>query len=381
MMYNNNNKYGLKKSLNCTSSEQGILIGTNPIDTLLIEINELWIKDLILLLDGTQSILDIQSQLKQKGYQLEKENILEKIKLFFDNDLLDDYNSNDNQDIHTALNENEIERYDRQMLLFKSIAGDDKGALSNQVKLKNSKICLIGIGGIGSYVFYALAAMGVGEIKVVDFDKVELSNLSRQILYTEDDIDHYKIDVARKKSELINSNVKYEFINDMITDTQRACEIIKDSDLVILCADIPRGKIGGIINKAAFELKVPVIYGGSARTCITCGPIIIPGETECYACFFDLDKKTTNSKDDDIVQFIRNRYTTTLIDPYNSMAGSLISLEAVKLLTNFQASRLKGEMMILDTDDYSISKIKGEAKASCNICGQGEEQKVYKLFN
>lgn len=90
--------------------------------------------------------------------------------------------------------------------------------------------------------------------------------------------------------------------------------------------------------------------------------------------------KNYNSKDEEIVNFIRNRYTTTLIDPYNSMAGAIISLEAVKFLTEFQSSRLIGEMMMIDTDDYTITKVRSEPNDSCCICGNGDNQKVYKLF-
>lgn len=377
---NYSSKFGFRKSLNCSSTVNGLLFGTNPGDTILIETQEIWIKDLILLLDGTKNILDIQSLLKQKGHNISKDNIIEKIQLFYENSLLDKYDTEISYLSGHIFNEAEIERYDRQLLLFKSITGDNNGANEIQIKLKNSKVCLIGVGGIGSYVFYALAAMGIGHITAVDFDKVELSNLSRQILYGEDDIDQYKVDVAKRKSKHINSNVTYKFINDIITDVEKAIEIMNGHDLIILCADIPRGKIGSIINEASYKLNIPVIYGGSSRTWLTCGPIIVPNETKCYDCFFNVDMKHFNSKDEEIVNFIRNRYTTTLIDPYNSMAGAIISLETVKFLTEFQKSRLIGEMMMIDTDDYTITKVASEGNDNCVICGNGNDRKIYQLF-
>ncbi len=87
-----------------------------------------------------------------------------------------------------GLSESEYNRFDRQINLFKHVSGNFDNALLANSKLKDAKITIAGLGGCGSYVFYTLSAMGVGHIKSYDFDIVEESNLSRQILYNYNDL-------------------------------------------------------------------------------------------------------------------------------------------------------------------------------------------------
>lgn len=109
--------------------------------------------------------------------------------------------------------------------------------------------------------------MGIGKITAVDFDKIELSNTSRQMLYWESDIGKYKVDVAKEKMLKINPRVDYEFINKKISSVEDVVSVAKNSDMIYLCADTPRGKIIDIVDEAALLLRVRCTYNGSIYKC------------------------------------------------------------------------------------------------------------------
>ena len=169
----------------------------------------------------------------------------------------------------------ERERYDRQ-LKIKEI-GDDE-----QEKLKQAKVIIAGSGGLGSPAAIYLAAAGVGTIRIVDHDKVELSNLNRQILHWDKDIGRNKVDSAAEKLNQLNPRIKIEAVQETI-DEANASRLVAGFDLIVDGLDnLPTRYL---LNKAAIENDIPFIHGtvygleGRAMT-------IIPGKTACLKCVY-----------------------------------------------------------------------------------------------
>ena len=132
-----------------------------------------------------------------------------------------------------------LERYSRQIII------KDIGALG-QKKISSSKILIIGAGGLGCPVADLLSRAGVGEIGIVDNDKVTLSNLHRQTMYNNKDIDKYKVNVLKDKLKKINSNVKIKVFKVRITENN-ANDIIKRYDFIIDGSDNFKTKF--VVNK------------------------------------------------------------------------------------------------------------------------------------
>ena len=109
------------------------------------------------------------------------------------------------------LSEKELDRFSRQVML-QQIGYD------GQLKLKNSTVCVVGVGGLGNPITSRLAAMGVGKLRIVDRDVIELSNLHRQTMFNEDDVGQVKVEVAAKKLKKINPEIEIEALPISIND-------------------------------------------------------------------------------------------------------------------------------------------------------------------
>ena len=126
-------------------------------------------------------------------------------------------------------NDHELEKYSRQIIL-------NEVGPEGQQKLKKASVLIIGIGGLGSSVIQYLNAAGVGKIGIVDYDKVELSNLNRQLIYKNSDIGKSKVDVAKNYISELNSFTKIE-IFEMRIDEKNLPDIIGDYDIIADCTD------------------------------------------------------------------------------------------------------------------------------------------------
>jgi adenylyltransferase/sulfurtransferase len=169
----------------------------------------------------------------------------------------------------------DLERYDRQILL------PELGA-EGQEKLKKAKTFIAGAGGLGCPVSLYLAAAGVGEIRLVDHERVELSNLNRQVLHWAKDIGREKVDSAREKLQGLNADVCTEAIAETITE-DNVFQLVADYDLIIDAMDNFATRY--LLNRVALAKNIPLFHGavygfeGRATT-------IIPGETACFRCLY-----------------------------------------------------------------------------------------------
>ena len=173
------------------------------------------------------------------------------------------------------LNEKEKEKYERQIII------PDFG-LEGQLKLKKSKVLIVGLGGLGSGALYYLASAGIGHIGILDKDKVDLTNLNRQILHYEDDIGVLKIISAGNKISKLNPDVKIKEHNVSLSD-ENARSIISQYDFVIEASDNFETKF--LVNDTCVKLAIPFVIGGVLQfegQLMT----VIPKKSACYRCMF-----------------------------------------------------------------------------------------------
>lgn len=183
------------------------------------------------------------------------------------------------------LSPRELERYSRNAAFFhgSGLAPRDHG-WDAQVRLKRSRVLVLGLGGTGSHTAWALAACGVGAIHCVDRDLVELSNLTRQALYREADIGSPKVDVAVARLAEVNSSVRVTGETRAVECEEDMLDLVRGFDAVAMCADEPAGR-GGIriwVNRACLAEKIPWALGGYN------GPLVsvaaFTPEGPCYEC-------------------------------------------------------------------------------------------------
>ncbi|MCW3160938.1 HesA/MoeB/ThiF family protein [Chryseobacterium oryctis] len=144
-----------------------------------------------------------------------------------------------------------FERYSRQIFI-------EEIGLEGQRKIMNSKVLVIGAGGLGSPVIQYLVAAGVGTLGVVDYDKVELHNLNRQVIHTEDSVGISKVKSAEKFVERLNNQVKFIGLEERI-DEYNIEEIVSQFDIVVDCSD--NFKTRYLVNDFCVILKKTLVYG------------------------------------------------------------------------------------------------------------------------
>lgn len=284
----------------------------------------------------------------QKEYIL-KNDFLECFEFMRKNNILKKYYDIGIEDDYIA------EKYKRQVQSFNSLPNCEIGdAWKIQNRLANSHICIIGVGGTGSYLSLALSCMGINKLTILDHDSVELSNTSRQILYSENDIGRLKIDVAKEKLKTYNSRITINTICKLI-ENAKDLESIKDTniDLLICCADTPRGKIQYAVDDFCSKYKIPwFCYGPYNHSQIHIGPIYDINQNRTYT--------STNPKDTILhssprIKNINKNFIASICDAYNGLASQVASIEVLKYLTNKSKSSIMNKRYIINTDTWNVS--------------------------
>lgn len=242
-----------------------------------------------------------------------------------------------------SLNLKDAIRYDRQMMIK---GWGEKG----QIKLKSSKIVIAGVGGLGCPAALYLTAAGVGEIKLIDNEKVELSNLNRQILHWESDIGKFKVKSAEEKLKKINSEVNVTVETSSITE-ENAFELIKGFNLVIDALDNFEARF--YLNKACVENNIPLIHGaieGFEGRFTT----IIPKTSPCLACIYGK------------IPFYKGKFPVVGVTP--AVIAALQSMEALKLIIGIGELTIN-RLLIFDGLKMEFNEVKIERNVKCKVCG------------
>ena len=248
-------------------------------------------------------------------------------------------------------NNHELERYSRQIML-EGIGYD------GQLKLRDAHVCVVGVGGLGTPIVSQLAAMGVGHLRIIDRDVVELSNLHRQTIYNDSDIGQVKVEVAAKKLMAMNPNIEVEPMPVSVNE-YTAPKIVEGCDVVIDGLDSVMARYA--LNDACLQLKIPYVYGGAIGL-LGSACTIIPNETACLRCIFP------SLVDDDMPTCSTEGIHPSVL---SVIAGTEVS-EAVKIVVGHKP-RLLNKLLYFDLADLTFDLIDIKRNAGCISCGDGKK--------
>lgn len=246
-----------------------------------------------------------------------------------------------------ALSSEERQRYSRQIVL-RTIG------LEGQKKLKNSRVCVVGIGGLGCFSSVQLASMGIGFLRLIDQDVIDITNLHRQILYDTNSIGYPKVEIAEQKLKALNPHINIEAL-PLTLNEETAEEIVKDVDVVIDGLDrfAPRYAL----NKACVNHNVPYIHGGALETYGNVSTII-PHETACLECYLG------NLSDE-------GRPTCETAGVLPAVLATIASIqvsETIHILLG-QEPALRNKVLFLDLNAVSFSTLNIVKRDDCGTCG------------
>jgi len=243
---------------------------------------------------------------------------------------------------------------------FKDSYSDNQLSLNleknkNTKKLSDSKVLIVGTGGLGSPVAFALASLGIGTIGLVDYDKVEISNLNRQILHSTSRIDMPKVDSAEVFIKNINSNIKVVTYNTDI-NVNNAKDIIKDYDVIIDGVDNFPARY--LLNDFCFFLNKPLVDAAAVKfhgLIMT----ILPNEGPCYRCVFPVTPEQNN---------VMSCSESGVLGPVPGVMGFIQAAEVVKLLIG-ASETLCNRIIYYDALDCDFDFINTNKSPKCNLCG------------
>ncbi len=246
------------------------------------------------------------------------------------------------------MNDDQLLRYSRQILL-------PNFGVEAQQALLDSHVVIMGLGGLGSPVAMYLAAAGVGELTLVDFDVVDLSNLQRQIIHNTESLQQPKVESAAKHIRSLNPEVNVNCINQQL-EQQQLIELLEDKTLLLDATDNFNTRF--MINRACFQTSTPLISGAAIRME---GQVSVfdfrNPESPCYRCLYEeAGEEDTSCSENGVMA------------PMVGMIGSIQAMEAIKLITGY-GECLVGKLLVCDAlyQDWRTMKFKQDP--GCPVCG------------
>jgi adenylyltransferase/sulfurtransferase len=241
-----------------------------------------------------------------------------------------------------------FDRFNRQIAL------PDIG-YDGQEKIHNAKALLIGAGGLGSAAAYYLAAAGISTLGIADNDKVEISNLNRQILHNQNRIGMKKVASAKKTLEKLNPAIEITTYPEKLGASDDFVQLVKNYDIVVDCTDNYQARYA--INKTCIEARKPWVYGavsgfeGQAMT-------ILPNKGPCYDCLYPSPP---------YIQ--KENQPPGVIGVSPGLIGVIQATETLKYILD-QGSLLVGNLLFADLLEMKFSKFRVTRNKQCKSCGK-----------
>ena len=250
--------------------------------------------------------------------------------------------------MHRELSEEELYIYSRQIVL------EDIGH-DGQLAIRDAKVCLIGVGGLGSPIALKLVGMGIGTLRFVDRDVVSRTDLHRQHLYDVDTVGQPKVEVAHKRLSRLNPDVTLEPVPEAL-NSLNADDLIADMDIVIDGLD--RIETRYIVNRSCNRLKVPYVFGAATASYGNVSTLI-PDQTFCLECFMP------DLKNEDIP-------SCSVVGVHPSVVGVVASIqvsEAIRLLTGL-TPKLLNKLLYVDLKEFEFNVLDVPRLDTCRVCGK-----------
>ncbi|WHU43473.1 molybdopterin-synthase adenylyltransferase MoeB [Pseudomonas fulva] len=247
------------------------------------------------------------------------------------------------------LSDQELLRYSRQVLLSQI-------DIDGQLRLKQSKALIVGLGGLGSPVALYLAAAGVGELHLADFDTVDLTNLQRQVIHDSASVGMSKVDSALQRLQAINPEIDL-IAHRQALDEDSLVAAVSAVDLVLDCSD--NFGTREAVNAACVAAAKPLVSGAAIR---------LEGQlsvfdprrdySPCYHCLYGHGSEAELTCSE-----------AGVIGPLVGLVGSLQALEAMKLLAGF-GEPLVGRLLLIDALGTRIRELRVKRDPGCAVCGK-----------
>ncbi|MEU4744001.1 ThiF family adenylyltransferase [Actinosynnema sp. NPDC023658] len=268
------------------------------------------------------------------------------------------------------------ERWSNNLGFFETYASLSRSKYDFQRRIRDAKVGVLGVGGIGSHVFIDLVAIGFEDIRILDFDRIEVSNFNRQIIYGEPDVGRVKVEVAAERARALNSNVRVSTIQKKLTSADDVYEAVHDRDVVIAVVDRPKVHVMHWLNEGCVRAGT-VLIGGGVDTQRAFHYSVVPGLSGCLECWYRSvqDNDPTSRMVQGVLDDIDREggafgEDTAAFNGLVAMDASLMVGEMVRFTSRVSPPLSIGRMLGLSFHDPRLEEFESWKRLpDCAVCG------------
>jgi bacteriocin biosynthesis cyclodehydratase domain-containing protein len=269
----------------------------------------------------------------------------------------------------------DMARFDRQLRYFSDLASSDGVTPSQcQARLGAARVAILGVGGLGGRVALELACCGVGELCLVDGDEVELSNLNRQIQFTEADIGASKAEAMAARLRAFNSEIRVEASARRLESQAELADFVAGADVVVASADWPAHEIEAWCNSACFELRIPYITMAQLPPKVRIGPFYVPGSSGCHECQQIAWRRDYPLFDRVIEQQKAQPSTAATLGPASGLIAAQVGMDVVHFLTGLTPPASLGAACMYDLRTMEVERLPVAPEPECPVCSHLREE-------
>jgi bacteriocin biosynthesis cyclodehydratase domain-containing protein len=271
----------------------------------------------------------------------------------------------------------DLQRYKANINFFNTLPGT-ASKFERQAQLKQTTGFLFGLGGIGSNVCTALAELGIGRMVAVDFDRVELSNLNRQVLYSTPAVGRSKAEVATARIREFNPDIQFVAHDQRITSLDDVREVLDESvpDFVVNLADKPNGYIDHWVNRACVERDMPLFAAGIHCGVGTAYSVDAPGTSACYACRVSAELAATPALAEEL-EYIRtsdHNHANGALGLTCMLQAYIVASEILRHLLGVATPLTRDRTLEVDFLTFEQTWHTFPRRADCEVCGTGADR-------
>lgn len=268
------------------------------------------------------------------------------------------------------------ERWSNNLGFFETYASLTTSKYEFQRRIRDARVAVLGVGGIGSHVLIDLVAIGFHDIRIVDFDRIELSNFNRQIIYGEPDLGEVKVQVAAARAKALNGAVRIDQVEKRLTSAEDVYQVVRDRDVVVAVVDRPKMHVAHWVNEGCVRAGTALIGGGvDTQRAVHYG--MVPGITGCLECWYS--SVQANDPTSRMVQGVMDEIDRTGATygedtaAFNGLvsldAGMMVS-EMVRMTSRVTPPLALGRMLGLTFHDPRLREMESwKPNPDCTLCG------------
>ncbi|HET6506037.1 MAG TPA: TOMM precursor leader peptide-binding protein [Baekduia sp.] len=261
-----------------------------------------------------------------------------------------------------------LERYDRQLRYFGDLAPAGVARAAAQKRLEDATVTVLGLGGLGGMAATMLTVCGIGTVVGVDHDHVELSNLARQVLYSEDDLGRPKVEAAAERLRKLNARSTFVGVPRRLGSARAVADAISGADFVVAAVDWPATRISGWVNDACFAAGIPYTSMSQHPPLVRVGPTYLPGVTGCHACQ-EADYRRRFPLFDAALSALSADSPAATYAPSCGVIGSLVANEAIAHVTGLAPLACAGRAALIDMTTLTVTHEDVPRDPTCPVCG------------